>query len=125
MRVTESDTPYQGCDDARNGHIPSGARRAFTPEDAPHHRFAMLPVPAPSRRCSAARSARVDLVALDLRAEVQPVARRQLVLHPRVLAEFECLLLMAGGADPMKLDRYGKRALSPTTMSARPSRMPS
>src|SRR2546426_12633312 len=42
MRVTESDTPCQGCDDARNGHILRGARRAFTPEDAPHHRFAMF-----------------------------------------------------------------------------------
>src|SRR5439155_17599596 len=40
-------------------------------------------------------SAGINLVLFYLRAEIYPVARRQLVFHPEILAEFESLFRMA------------------------------
>jgi hypothetical protein len=47
-------------------------------------------------------SAGVNLVPLDLGAEIYPMTCWQLVFHPEILAEFESLLRVTAGADPVK-----------------------
>ena len=56
-----------------------------------------------------ARAAGIDLVPLYLCAEVYPVACRQLVFHPKILAEFEGLLRMTAWADPVKSEALEQR----------------
>ena len=48
------------------------------------------------------RSAGINLVPLDLGAEIYPMTCWQLVFHPEILAELERLLRVTAGADPVK-----------------------
>ena len=53
---------------------------------------------------ASARAAGIDLVLLYLGADIYPVACRQLVFHPKILAEFEGLLRVTAWADPVKAE---------------------
>src|SRR2546425_25874 len=50
----------------------------------------------------AARAAGVDLLTLDLNAEVDPMPGGKLILHPEVFAELQRLFLMSRRAYAMK-----------------------
>ena len=54
-------------------------------------------------------SAGINLVLFYLRAEIYPVARRQLVFHPEILAEFESLFRMASWTDTVKAEPLKQR----------------